>query len=146
MGKIGKLVAGALAGLGIGLLVAPKKGSETRKDVSDKLNEVVKKAKNVDNNEVMDNLEAKIRELKEEIKDLDKEKALDIAKEKSELIKEKVEDLAVQVKDKATPVIESSIEELRKSAIKATKEITKKLEGKDTVKKTTKSTKTTAKK
>ena len=34
-------------------------------------------------------------------------------------------------KEKATPVIESSIEDLRKSAIKATKEITKKLEAAD---------------
>lgn len=140
MGKIGKIVVGALAGFGIGLLVAPKKGSETRKDVSKKINEVVSKAKDVDYNEVMDNFEAKIRELKEEIKNLDKEKALDIAKEKSELIKEKVEDLAIQAKDKATPLIESSIEELRKSAIKATKEITKKLEGKTSAKKTTKTT------
>ena len=138
MGKIGKLVAGALAGLGIGLLVAPKKGSETRKDVSDKINEVVKKAKDVDYNELMDNIEAKIKSLKEELKDLDKEKALDIAKEKAEALKEKIEDLAVQVKDKATPVVESSIDELRKSAIKVTKEITKKLEEKDAPKKTTK--------
>ena len=138
MGKIGKIVAGALAGLGIGLLVAPKKGSETRKDVSDKFNEVVKKAKEVDYNEVMDNLEAKIKSLKDELKDLDKEKALDIAKEKAEVLKEKIEDLAVQAKDKATPVIESSIDELRKSAIKVTKEITKKLEEKDAPKKATK--------
>lgn len=138
MGKIGKLVAGALAGLGIGLLVAPKKGSETRKDVADKFNEVVKKAKDVDYNEVMDNIEAKIQSLKDELKDLDKEKALNIAKEKAEDLKEKIEDLAIQAKDKATPVVEASIEELRKNAIKVTKEITKKLEGKEATKKTTK--------
>ena len=34
-------------------------------------------------------------------------------------------------KEKATPVVEDAIEDLRKSAIKATKEITKKLEAKD---------------
>ena len=36
--------------------------------------------------------------------------------------------LAVYAKGKATPVVEDSIEELRKALIKASKEITKKLE------------------
>lgn len=128
MKKVGSLLAGAIAGLGIGLLVAPRKGSETRKLLGEKLDDLYKKVKEIDYSEVKKDLEKKINEIKKELKDLDKEKALDIAKEKAEIIKNKVEDLAVLAKDKATPVVESSIEELRKTAIKATKEITKKLE------------------
>ena len=34
------LVAAAAAGAALGLLMAPKKGTETRKDISDKINEL----------------------------------------------------------------------------------------------------------
>lgn len=128
---IGGLIAGALAGIGIGLLVAPKTGEEMRKDLSKKFDDVCKKLKEVDYGEVKNDIEAKIGEISAELKDLDKEKALDIAKEKAEVIKKKTEELAKLAKEKATPVVNSSIEELRKSAIKASKEITKKLEAKD---------------
>ena len=78
--KKGSLVAGVLAGLGIGLLVAPKTGEEMRKDLSKKFDEMVKKLKEVDYGEVKNDIEAKIGEISAELKDLDKEKALDIAK------------------------------------------------------------------
>ena len=74
MGKIGKLVAGALAGLGIGLLVAPKKGSETRRELRKKMDELLEKARGIDVDEVRDNIEAKIVQIKDELADLDKEK------------------------------------------------------------------------
>ena len=129
--KKGSLLAGVVAGLGLGLLLAPKSGEETRKDLSKKFDNMVKKLKEVDYGEVKNDIEAKIGEISAELKDLDKEKALDLAKEKAEAVKKKTEELAKLAKEKATPVVNSSIEELRKSAIKATKEITKKLEAKD---------------
>ena len=63
-------------------------------------------------------------------KNNNKEKVLEIAKEKSEELKVKLEELADYAKEKATPVIEEKVEELRKSLIKVTKEITNKLEEK----------------
>lgn len=130
----GTLLAGILAGIGIGLLIAPAPGKETRQKLSKKLDEVAKKLKEIDYGELKNEIEAKIGEIKEEIKDLNKEKALDIAKEKAIIIKQKIEELASLAKEKATPVVNSSIEELRKYAIKSTKEITKKLEAKDNAK------------
>ena len=83
--NLGTLLAGAAIGAGLGVLFAPKKGSETRK-----------------------------------------------------LLGEKIDELAKLAKAKATPVVEQAVEDLRKTAIKATKEITKKLENKAPKKKTTK--------
>lgn len=136
--NLGTLLAGAAIGAGLGLLFAPKKGSETRKLLGEKIDELCKKVKDIDYEDVRIQIEDKITEIKEEIADLDKEKALEIAKAKSENIKKKIDELAKLAKAKATPVVEQAVEDLRKTAIKATKEITKKLENKDPKKKTTK--------
>ena len=45
---IGKFIAGAAVGAGLGILFAPKKGSETRKDLKNKLDELIGKAKEID--------------------------------------------------------------------------------------------------
>ncbi len=132
---LGSLVAGVALGAGLGILFAPKKGSETRKELGEKLDTLCKKAKEIDYEDIRIQVEDKISEIKEEIKELDKEKVLEIAKEKSEQIKNKIDELAKLAKKKATPVIESAIEDLRKAAIKQTKEITKKLEAKQPEKK-----------
>lgn len=126
--RLGTLLTGATLGAVLGVFFAPRKGEETRKIAGEKLEELKKKAKEVDYNEIMNNIDEKIDELREEIKNLDKEKALEIAKEKGETIKAKIEELAKVSKEKATPVVKDAIEDLRKTAIKTTKEITKKLE------------------
>ena len=135
---MGSLLAGLVAGASLGVLFAPRKGTETRKILGEKLNKLSEEVKELDYEEVKVQIEEKINEIKDELKDLDKEKALEIAKEKANDIKAKIEELAAVAKEKATPVIEETVEDLRKAAIKQTKEITKKLEAKDPKKKETK--------
>ena len=54
MGKkgLGKVLAGAAVGVGIGMLLAPKSGEETRKDLKKGAEKVVKKVKEIDLNDL----------------------------------------------------------------------------------------------
>lgn len=131
-GGIFKFMAGIGLGVGAGMLLAPKKGEELRKDLKNKINELTDKAKEVDLQEVADEFSKKIAELKEEIEDLDKEKALDIAKKKGEQLKKKTNELLDLAKSKGTPVLEKTAEEVREKAIQVTKEVLKKLEKEET--------------
>lgn len=127
-GGLFKFVAGIGLGVGAGMLFAPKKGEELRKDLTKKLNKLLEKAKEIDVKEVSEDFKTKIADLKVEIENLDKEKALAIAKKKGEELKEKANDLLVLAKEKGTPVVEKAATEVREKAIQVTKDVLKRLE------------------
>lgn len=122
------LFAGALVGASLGVLFAPRKGSESRKLLMDKLDDVKNKAKDLDYGEIKNTIEDSILKIRDEINDLDKEKALKIAKEKSSVIKKEIDDLATYAKEKGTPIVLEKVEDLRDAFVKVSKDLTKKLE------------------
>lgn len=128
---IAKFIAGAAVGVGLGLLFAPKKGSETRKDLKKKIDELLNKAKDIDAEDIKEMIEDKIEEIKMELADLDKEKVLKIAKAKGNAIKEKSQELVDLAIEKGTPVLEKAAKEVREKAIVVVKEVLNKLENKD---------------
>lgn len=131
-GGILKFAAGLGLGVGLGMLFAPKKGEELRKDLKVKFEELLNKAKEIDVKEVADDFMKRVNELKDELEDLDKEKVLAIAKKKGEQLKEKAAELVELAKEKGTPVLEKAASEVREKAILVTKEVLKKLENKET--------------
>ena len=48
----GKFLTGALIGAGIGMLFAPKSGKELRKELKEKYDELIRRAKDIDIDEV----------------------------------------------------------------------------------------------
>lgn len=127
----GKFLLGAVVGAGLGILFAPKAGSETRRELKEKMSELLKKVKEIDIDEVKENITLKVEEIKQEISDLDREKVLKIAKQKGNDIKEKCEELVQLAKRKGTPILESVADEVREKAIVAVKEILDRLEASD---------------
>ncbi len=124
----GKFLIGAGIGAGLGLLFAPKKGSETRRELKIKMDELIEKAKGIDAKEVKENIEVKIAEIKAELADLDKEKVLKIAKKKAKQIQDASSELVSYAVEKGTPVLKSAAESVRAKAVDVTKEVLNKLE------------------
>ena len=128
---LGKFLAGAAIGAGLGVLFAPKKGSETRRELKQKFDELVAKAKEIDIDEVKENIENKVEEIKAELEDLDKEKVLKIAKKKAKEIETKANELLNYAIEKGTPVLEKTASTVKEKTIEVTKQIIAKLEKED---------------
>ena len=123
----GKFVAGALVGAGLGVLFAPRKGSETRQALKEKIAVLINKVKEIDIDEVKEDFQNKIEQLQEDLRDLDKEKVLNIAKRKANDIKERAQELVDLAVDKGTPVLQKAAEDVRQKAIDVTKNVLEKL-------------------
>jgi len=127
----GKFLAGAGLGAAVALLFAPKKGTELRKDLKNKIEELINKAKELDKEEVKKQIEERVEKLKQEISELDKEKVLEMAKKKSKQITKSANNLVEYAIDKGTPVLEKLTSEVRLKAIAVTKDVLEKLEKED---------------
>lgn len=125
---LGKFIIGASVGAALGMLFAPKKGSELRADLKNKMDELIDKAKNIDVDEVKDYVNKKVTEIRVELADLDKEKALKIAKKKAKELENKCEDLVKYTIEKGTPVLEKTAKELKKKTAGVIREVLNKLE------------------
>lgn len=126
----GKLFTGALIGAGLGVLFAPKTGKETRSQLKLKIEDLMKKASELDKDEVKETIESKISLIENELADLDKEKVAKIAKKKAAQIKAMAEELVDYAIEKGTPVLEKAAGAVRDKAIDITKEVLNKLEEK----------------
>lgn len=124
----GKFILGAGVGVGLGLLFAPKKGEELRRDLRKKINELIDAAQAVDYDELKDNIVKKAQDIEKELKDLDGEKVLKIAKAKAKDLERKAKELVDMAKETAKPALEEMAQDVRDKTIKTLKNITKKLE------------------
>lgn len=112
--KIGALIAGIGIGAAAGMLLAPKSGEETRNDIKDKAKKATKKVKDIDLNQLKDDLVKEFDKFKNEIKDMDKEKAMKLAKDKGTKLLNSCENLINEAKEKSSPMIEKTAKDIKK--------------------------------
>lgn len=125
---IGKFIFGACLGAGLGILFAPKKGSQTRKELKNKFDELANQIKEIDLDEIKAQFDEKIEAIKDELRDLDKEKALSIAKKKSAELKVKSQELVDLAVDKGTPMLKDTANDIKDKVVSVSKDVIKKLE------------------
>jgi len=128
MSKKTNFLLGAGIGLGLGFLFAPKSGDETRKELKIKIDELVKKIKQIDVEEAKENITERLIELQNELNELDKEKIVEIAKEKATSIKNKADELVKVAIEKGTPAVQKAAKEVKEATAVALKNLASKLE------------------
>ena len=126
-GGFGKFLGGIALGAGLGILFAPDKGENTRKVLAKKIEELRKKIKDIDIDEVKDELMFRVESLQAELAALDLEKAKDLVLEQAETIREKAEELYKYAIEKGTPIVEKAADDIRKQDLKVVREAEKKL-------------------
>ena len=96
--KIGKFIAGVGIGTVIGILLAPKKGSELRQDLKDKSQELYDKAQNMTKEDIETLVNNTIEEIKQAIEEFDLDEFKEATGAKLSNLKDKLEQLANSIK------------------------------------------------
>ena len=96
--KIGKFIAGVGIGTVIGMLLAPKKGSELRQDLKDKSQELYDKAQNMTKEDIETLVNNTIEEIEQAIEEFDLDEFKEATGAKLSNLKDKLEQLANSIK------------------------------------------------
>ena len=141
--KFGRFLSGVLVGIGLGILVAPDKGENTRLELRKSFDKLINTIKDIDIESTKAALINKLAEIESDLTDLDTAKKTDIVKEKTELINQKCDELISVANNTDANMLNDVIKEVKKNTTKLASTVLNSLEESE---ETPSKTKKTAKK
>lgn len=141
--KFGRFLSGVLVGIGLGILVAPDKGENTRLELRKSFDKLINTIKDIDIESTKAALINKLAEIESDLTDLDTAKKTDIVKEKTELINQKCDELISVANSTDANMLNDVIKEVKKNTTKLANTVLNSLEESE---ETPSKTKKTAKK
>lgn len=140
--KFGRFLSGVLVGIGLGILVAPDKGENTRLELRKSFDKLINTIKDIDIESTKAALINKLAEIESDLTDLDTAKKTDIVKEKTELINQKCDELISVANNTDANMLNDVIKEVKKNTTKLASTVLNSLEEpEETPSKTKKTTK-----
>lgn len=154
--RLRNFVTGALIGVGLGVLFAPREGSETREKLKTSFDDLIDTVNDIDVEETKNMILAKIDEIKKELSKVKVSDAKKVLEEKKEMIAHKCDTIIDETASSAIPVVVDATKKVKAKTEKIFDEVIEDLEVRELAesvkkktsakKKTTSKTKTTTKK
>lgn len=138
--RLRNFVTGALIGVGLGILFAPREGSETRKKLKESFEELSDTVKNIDIDDTKEQILKKIENIKKQISSIKLEDAKKILTEKKELIEEKCDNIIYDVEASTIPAVIETTKKVKNKSDKILDDVIEELETKTPTSKTKKTT------
>ncbi len=126
--KFGRFLSGVLVGIGLGILVAPDKGENTRLELRKSFDKLIDTIKDIDVESTKAAFINKLAEIESDLTDLDTAEKTDIVKEKTELINQKCDELISVASDTDASVLNDAIKEVKENTTKLASTVLSSLE------------------
>lgn len=126
--KFGRFLSGVLVGIGLGILVAPNKGENTRLELRKSFDRLINTIKDIDIESTKAALINKLAEIESDLTDLDTAEKTDIVKEKTELINQKCDELISVANGTDANMLNDVIKDVKKNTTKLASNVLNSLE------------------
>lgn len=128
MSKLKTFVGGLVVGGIIGVLLAPKSGEESRKELKEKIEDLTLYIKNIDSETIKLEATKKLNNIRKYLEENDGSEMLEDLKDKSKEILKNLDDLAKMFKEKTDPYAQKLIGSTKELTINVLNKTLEKLE------------------
>ena len=126
--KFGHFLTGALIGVGLGILLAPRAGSETREDLRKSFKNLTDSIKNIDIEATKALFLDKLSEIQTNLSTIDAKEAVNTIQEKTKMITKKCDELIKASQEEEIPAVEKAALEMKQKTTALAEEIIENIE------------------